>query len=172
MQILKSKRSMLILVTLASIIALGVTTALAQEMVRVEFKAFAVTTKMEKFKVDGTEGHFVTLAESKGVTSDGKFTRYFTSRSDLIKGNGTISGYGKYVDIKDGDAYFAKYQGTAYTTKSPEGKLKIIFTGTYSYTKGTGKFTNIQGSGTFKGGFLGKGIISVDVEGQYIIKKK
>jgi len=172
MQILKSKKSMLILVTLASIIAFGVTTALAQEMVKVKFKAYAVTTKMEELQVDGTEGHFVTLAESKGVTSDGKFTRYFTSRSDLIKGNGTISGYGKYVDIKDGDAYCCKYEGTAYTTNSPEGKLKITFTGIYSYTKGTGKFANIQGSGTFAGGFLGKGIIFVDVEGQYHIKKK
>jgi hypothetical protein len=171
MQIFKSKRSMLILVTLASIIAFGVTTALAQEKVKVKFKAFAVVTKKEKLKVDDTEGHFVSLYESKGVTSDGKFVRYFTSRSDLIKGNGTLSGYGKYVDIKDGDYYFSKYQGPAIATKSPEGKLKITFKGTYSYINGTGKFENIQGGGTFKGESIGKGIIFVDVEGEYVIKK-
>ena len=171
MQILKSKRSMLILVTLASIIAIGVTTALAQEKVKVKFRAYAVTTKMEKFKVDDTEGHFVTLSESKGVTSDGKFTRYFTSRSDLIKGNGPHDGYGKYVDVKDGDFYCVKWQGMVSTTKSPEGKLNITFKGTYSYTKGTGKFENIQGGGTFKGNFIGKGIYTVDSEGEYVIKK-
>ena len=171
MQILKSKRSMLILVTLALIIAFGVTTASAQDKVKVKFRAYAVTTKMERFEVGDTEGHFVTLSESKGVTSDGKFTRYFTSRSDLIKGNGTLSGYGKYVDLKDGDYYFSKYQGPATATKSPEGKLKITFKGTYIFIKGTGKFENIQGGGTYKGGFLGKGIIFVDVEGEYVIKK-
>jgi len=171
MQIFKSRRVVLLFVTLASILAFGVTTSLAQEKVKVKFKAFSVVTKMEKFKIDDTEGHFVTINENRGVTSDGKFTRYFTSKSDLIKGNGSLSGYGKYVEIKDGDAYFVKFQGPVSTTKSPEGKLKISFKGTYSYTKGTGKFENIQGGGTFTGRYIGKGILSVDVEGESFIKK-
>jgi len=144
---------------------------LAQEKVKVKFRAFAVVTKMERFELDDTEGHVVSILENKGVTSDGKFVRYFTSRSDLIKGNGTLSGYGKYVEVKDGDAMFLKYDGTVSTTKSPEGKLKITFKGNYSYTKGTGKYENIQGGGTFSGGYIGQGIMSVDVEGEYFIKK-
>ena len=57
------------------------------------------------------------------------------------------------------------------TKKSPEGKPIKTVKGSYTYTKGTGKFENIQGGGTYKGGFLGKGIVFVDVEGEYVIKK-
>ena len=171
MQLLKSKRLMLLFITIVSIFAFGVTTSFAQEKVKVKTKAFAVMTKSEKFKVDDIAGHSVTIAENKGVTSDGKFVRYFTGKSDLIKGNGPHDGYGKYVDVKDGDFYYCKYQGMVSTTKSPEGKLKITFKGTYSYIKGTGKFEHIQGGGTYKGRFIGKGIISVDAEGEYFIKK-
>jgi hypothetical protein len=167
----KSRKFMFLFVTMASVLAFCVTPSLAQEKVKVKFRAFAVVTKMERFEVDDTEGHVVSILENKGVTSDGKFVRYFTSRSDLIKGNGTLSGYGKYVEVKDGEAYFVKYDGTVSTTKSPEGKLKITFKGTYSYTKGTGKYENIQGGGTFSGGYIGNGILSVDVEGEYFIKK-
>jgi hypothetical protein len=156
---------------MASVLAFCATQSLAQEKVKVKFRAFAVVTKMERFELDDTEGHVVSILENKGVTSDGKFVRYFTSRSDLIKGNGTLSGYGKYVEVKDGDAMFLKYDGTVSTTKSPEGKLKITFKGNYSYTKGTGKYENIQGGGTFSGGYIGQGIMSVEVEGEYFIKK-
>jgi hypothetical protein len=156
---------------MALVLAFCATQSLAQEKVKVKFRAFAVVTKMERFELDDTEGHVVSILENKGVTSDGKFVRYFTSRSDLIKGNGTLSGYGKYVEVKDGDAMFLKYDGTVSTTKSPEGKLKITFKGNYSYTKGTGKYENIQGGGTFSGGYIGQGIMSVDVEGEYFIKK-
>jgi hypothetical protein len=156
---------------MASVLAFCATQSLAQEKVKVKFRAFAVVTKMERFELDDTEGHVVSILENKGVTSDGKFVRYFTSRSDLIKGNGTLSGYGKYVEVKDGDAMFLKYDGTVSTTKSPEGRLKITFKGNYSYTKGTGKYENIQGGGTFSGGYIGQGIMSVDVEGEYFIKK-
>ena len=171
MQTSKARKFMLLFVTMASVLAFCATASLAQGKVKVKFRAFAVVTKMEKLEVDDTKGHVVGITENKGVTSDGKFVRYFTSRSDLIKGNGTLSGYGKYVEVKDGDAYFVKFDGTANTTKSPEGKLKITFKGTYSYTKGTGKYENIQGGGTFSGGYIGKGIMFVDVEGEYSIRK-
>jgi hypothetical protein len=169
MQIFKS-RSMLILVTLASIFAFGVTTALAQEKVKVKRKAFGVKIKSERIQVDDTEGHYLTLSEWKGVTSDGEFTRYGTSIGDLTKGNGPYNGYMKNVD-KAGDTYISKYQGMIATTKSPEGKPIVTFKGTYSYIKGTGKFENIQGGGTFKGNFIGKGIYATDSEGEYVIKK-
>ena len=171
MQLLKSKRLMLLLVTFASIFVFGLTTSLAQEKVKVKSKAYAAITKSEKFKVDDTEGHFVILAENKGVTSDGKLVRYFTTKSDLIKGNGTHEGYGKYVDVNDGDFYFVKFEGKVITTKSPEGKFKTTFNGTYSYTTGTGKWANIEGGGTYMGGMLGKGIFYVEGDGEYVIKK-
>ena len=170
MQLLKSKRLMFLFIALVSVLAFSITTSLAQEKVKVKRKAFGVLIKSERFKVDDTEGHYMTVSEWKGVTSDGEFTRYATSTGDLIKGNGPFNGYMKNVD-KAGDTYITKYQGMLTTTKSPEGKPIATIKGTYSYIKGTGKFENIQGGGTYKGRFIGKGIISVDVEGEYFIKK-
>ena len=171
MQTSKSRKLMLLFVTMASILALCATASLAQEKVEVKMRAYAVVTEMERFEVGDTEGHFISILQNKGVSSDGKFVRYFTTRSDLIKGNGTLSGYGQYVEVKDGDAIFLKFDGSVSTIKSPEGKLKITFKGPYSYTKGTGKYENIQGGGTFSGGYIGEGIMYVDVEGEYSIKK-
>jgi len=156
---------------MASVLALCATASLAQEKVEVKMRSYAVVTEMERFEVGDTEGHFISILQNKGVSSDGKFVRYFTTRSDLIKGNGTLSGYGQYVEVKDGDAIFLKFDGSVSTIKSPEGKLKITFKGPYSYTKGTGKYENLQGGGTFSGGYIGKGIMYVDVEGEYSIKK-
>jgi len=171
MQTSKSRKFMLLFVTMASVLALCATASLAQEKVEVKMRAYAVVTEMERFEVGDTEGHFISILQNKGVSSDGKFVRYFTTRSDLIKGNGTLSGYGQYVEVKDGDAIFLKFDGSVSTIKSPEGKLKITFKGPYSYTKGTGKYENLQGGGTFSGGYIGKGIMYVDVEGEYSIKK-
>ena len=110
MQILKSKRSMLILVTLASIIAIGVTTALAQEMVKVNFKKFIVITKYESTEVGDTEGHFLNQYEAKDISSDGRFITYKGGQGDYIKGTGHQKGYNKVID-REGGTYFSKFEG-------------------------------------------------------------
>ena len=98
MQILKSKRSMLILVTLASIIAFGVTSASAQDKVKVKYKKFIVITKYESSKVEDTEDHFLMQYEAKDISSDGRFITYKKAQGDYIKGTGSHSGYNKVVD--------------------------------------------------------------------------
>ena len=41
---------------------------------------------------------------------------------------------------------------------SPEGRPNVKFGGTWSFIKGTGKWENVQGEGTYKGMFIGPGI--------------
>ncbi len=172
MQLLKSKKLMLLLITLAAIFAFGVTTSLAQEKVKTKRKDYGVIVKYETFKVDDFEGHAVNMYESRGVgvASTGESSWISKGQSDLTKGNGTHQGYYKSTD-KDGDAFFSKWQGKVSTTQSPEGKPIMKWEGTYSYVKGTGKWENIQGGGTYKGGFVARGIYVNYVEGEYIIKK-
>ncbi len=170
MQIYKSKRSRLLLITLASIIALGVTSASAQDKIKVKFKKFVVITKYERTEVGDTEGHFLMQYEAKDISSDGRFITYKKAQSDYIKGTGPHSGYNKVVD-RDGGTYFSKFEGMTTTKKSPEGKPIKTIKGTYTYTKGTEKYVGIQGGGTYNGIVIGKGIISIDVEGEYFIKK-
>ena len=171
MQIFKSKL-LLTLTTLAFILTLSVTTSMAQEKVKITSKYTGVFTKTEQIKPDDTEGHTLNLYEAKGAGtgSNGGFTFVNQGMSDLVKGNGTHHGYYKATD-KDGHFYYTKWQGQVTTTKSPEGKPIVKFGGTWSFTRGTGKWENTQGGGTYKGWFIGPGIYTVITEGECSNKK-
>ena len=171
MQIFKSKL-LLILTTLAFILAFSVTTSTAQEKVKINSKYTGVFTKMDRMKIDDTEGHTLNSYEAKGagMGSAGGFTFFNQGVSDLVKGNGTHHGYSKATD-KDGHVMFTNWQGKVTTTKSPEGRPIVKFGGTWSFTRGTGKWENVQGGGTYKGWFIGQGIFTNITEGEYFIKK-
>ena len=171
MQIFKSKL-LLILITLAFILAFSVTTSTAQEKVKINSKYTGVFTKMEQMKIDDTEGHTMSFYEAKGagMGSAGGFTFFNQGVSDLVKGNGTQSGYYKATD-KDGHVYFSKWQGKVTTTMSSEGRPNVQFGGTWSFIKGTGKWENVEGEGTYKGMFIGSDIFTNTTEGEYFIKK-
>ena len=160
----------MLLITLASIFVFGVMTASAQDKVKVKSKKFIVITKLEVTEVGDTEGHNLLQYEAKDISSDGRFIYYKAAQADYIKGVGPHKGYNKVVD-REGGTFFTKYEGMTFTEKSPKGKPIKKVKGTYTYTKGTGKYEGIQGGGTYHGTMIGKGILSVDVEGEYFIKK-
>ena len=64
-----------------------------------------------------------------------------------------------------------KAEGKTTTILSPEGKPITTFEGIISFIKGTGKYKNIQGSGTYKGKLVSSVIIVNEWEGEYFIKK-
>ena len=170
MRIIKSKRLMLLVISLASIFALGVTTSLAQEKTKIAGKRYGVHTKREVIKLDDTKGHVLVLSESKGI--DVATGAQFVSGTfgDYVKGNGPHWGHGKAI-YPDGSVVFSTMKMKVTTTLSPEGKPITTFEGTFSLTKGTGKYENIQGGGTVKGKIIGPGIYTYDYEGEYSIKK-
>ena len=167
MEIYKSR---LLLIVLASIIAFGVTTASAQDKVKVKLTKFIVITKWEQKEVGDVKDHFLVHYEAKDISSDGRFIYYKSAQGDYVKGVGPHRGYNEVVD-REGGTFFNKYEGMTTNEKSPEGKSIKRVKGTYTYTKGTGKYEGIQGGGTYYGTVIGKGIISMDVEGEYVIKK-
>ena len=170
MQIFKSKRSRLLLIILALIIVFDVTTASAQDKVKVKFKKFIVVTKYEITKVPDTEGHVLLQYEAKDISSDGRFITYKIGQADYIKGAGPHKGYNEIVD-REGGTFFSKFEGKSTFKESPEGKPIKTVKGTFTYIKGTGKYEGIQGGGNYQGVMIGKGIFSIDLEGEYIIKK-
>jgi len=170
MQINKSKISRLLLITLTSIFAFGVTIASAQDKVKVKIKKFIIITKWEQKEVGDVEDHFLVQYEAKDISTDGRFIYYKSAQADYVKGVGSHRGYNEVVD-REGGTFFNKYEGMTTIEKSPEGKPIKTIKGTYTYIKGTGKYEGIQGGGTYKGMMIGKGILSVDVEGEYVIKK-
>ena len=176
MRMITTKRALPLLIGLALVFAFAVTTSVAQEATKIAGTMKATYTKQDTINVGDIEGHKLALAESKGntvCTSKHKFmdgaqvTNMFTS--DLVKGNGPHKGYMEFV--KNGDVAFAQWKGNVTTTLSAEGSPITTFKGTYTYTKGTGRFENIQGNGTYKGEFISKTEYIVEWEGEYWIKK-
>lgn len=136
---------------------------------------FAFTTQ-KTINVGDTEDHIISLSAYEGFnvsTGKNKFMdgaqNVGMGFSDLFKGNGPDQGYGNFS--LNGDVIFWKYQGKFTTILSPEGKPVTTFEGAWTYTKGTGKYENIQGSGTFKGKFSSRTIFIADWEGEYFIEK-
>jgi hypothetical protein len=169
MQVLKSKRLMLLIISLAMIFALGLTSSLAQEKTKFAGKRYGVMTKTEVIKLDDTEGHMLILSESKGIDVANGEQFVSSGFADFVKGNGPQWGYSKTI-TPDG-VTFSTSKMKVTTTLSPQGKPIATFEGTFSFTRGTGKYENIQGGGTFKGKMLGPDIYMFDWEGEYSIKK-
>jgi len=176
MQIIKLKTAMGLFTSLALIFALGVTTSTAQQKTKVSGKMTVAYTKQERIDVGDVEGHLISLSESEGINVSTGKPEFMNgaqvvnlSFADLVKGNGPQQGYVK--NTKKGDTAIAKWEGKITTTLSAEGTPITTFEGTFSWIKGTGQFENIQGNGTYKGGFISKTIYTVDWEGEYSIKK-
>jgi hypothetical protein len=169
MQIIKS-HLLLMLTALALVLVFGVTTSTAQETIKMTTKYYGVFTKMEQMNLDDTEGHTMSFYESKGAGtgSTEDFTFWSPGASDLIKGNGPHHGYFKATD-KNGDVYFNKWQGKVTTTMSPQGTPMVKYEGTWSFIRGTGRWENAQGGGTYKGWFIGEGIYVNTTEGELTI---
>ena len=176
MQMLTSKRSMALFISLALIFALGVTTSIAQQKTKIAGKMTCASIKSERINVGDTEGHILLLSEYEGANvSTGKHKFMDGAQvvgmtfGDLVKGNGPHQGYIKMS--LNGDAVFSKYEGKTTTTLSPEGTPIMTFEGTFSYIKGTGQFENIQGGGIYKGRYISRTIWVAKWEGEYSIKK-
>ena len=176
MRILTSKLSKVLFINLVLIFALGVTTSIAQQKIKVAGKHTLAYTTQNTINVGDTEGHIISLYEYEGTnvsTGKEKFMDgaqvFGLGFADIVMGNGPFQGYGKMST--NGDVIFWKEQGKTATTLSPKGKPVDTFEGSFTFTKGTGKYENIQGSGTFKGKFISRTIWIAEWEGEYFIKK-
>jgi len=172
MQILTSKRSMALLISLTLIFILGVVPSIAREKTKIKGEMTVAYVRQESIDIGDTEGHIISLGKSEGTnfsTGKHKFMDgaqvVNMSFGDLVKGTGPHQGYLKLTE--EGDAVFCNWEGKV-TTK---GTSLPTFKGTFSYIGGTGKFEGIQGDGTYKGKFISKMIYTVEWEGEYSIKK-
>jgi hypothetical protein len=154
-------KSMAFLACIALLIALGVTSTSAQEATKVSGKITAAYTNQDSIAVGDITGHILSLSTSEGKnvnTGEHAFMDgaqiVVVSYGDLILGNGVHHGYIEFT--KNDDAIYAKWEGKVTTVQATGGAPVTSFEGTLTYTKGTGKFRNIKGSGTYKGEFISK----------------
>jgi len=176
MQILTFKRSMVVYVSFVILFAFGMTTSIAQQKTKVAGEHTFAYTKQNTINVGDIEGHIVMLNEFEGINVSTGKNKFMDGAQDvamgfydLVMGNGSHQGYGKMS--LNGDVVFWKHQGKAATTLSPEGKPVTTFEGTFTFTKGAGKYEKIQGSGSFNGKLISSTIFIIEWEGEYFIKK-
>jgi hypothetical protein len=166
MKLIKCKRSILILISLALIFALGVMTSIAQEkQIRdflkgkvttpgaqataetLSFKGLNHVTKVEMVPIADVEGHAITLTLREGVVvfENGELAwSKNTFIRDLINGAGTGDAYFTYTFL-DGSSITARMKGTLNAT--PQGVTSgTKWTGDIIH--GTGKFQGIKGTFT------------------------
>ncbi|HEY8852391.1 MAG TPA: hypothetical protein VIM36_09440 [Gemmatimonadaceae bacterium] len=101
-----------------------------------------------------------TIAGSKaGRTVD-------ASIADITGSTGRAHGFSSSV-FDNGDSTFVRFEGTSQGKKDGSSTDK----GTWRYVRGTGRFTGISGSGTFKGEGAADGSSWADVSGHYSLGK-
>jgi hypothetical protein len=164
---------MIVLVGLC-VLAFGMTSAFAQDMMKIAGKMEATYVKHEPMEVGDTDEHMMILGRSEGTnTSTGEHMfmdgaqLVNVSFADLVKGNGPHDGYIRFT--KGEDAVYAKWQGTVTTMMSDEGTPMMSFEGTFTYTGGMGQYMGIKGSGTYKGHFTSETDYVTEWEGEYAL---
>ena len=88
------------------------------------------------------------------------------SVGDMTGGSGRSHGYSSSV-FDNGDSTFVRFEGASQMKKDRSGTIK----GTWRYVRGTGKFTGISGSGTYKGEAAADGSAWADIAGHYSLAK-
>jgi hypothetical protein len=88
------------------------------------------------------------------------------SVGDMTGASGRSHGYSSSV-FDNGDSTFVRFEGTSQMKKDRSGAIS----GTWKYVRGTGKFTGISGSGTYKGEAASDGGAWADVTGHYSLGK-
>jgi hypothetical protein len=145
--------------------------AVAAERGKITFRIVNYVTTVHTLKVPDVEGHANVLFEAKGITFYEKWGPALISQIvsfDLIKGVGTYQGY-SHTTFPDGSTTTAKFEGKSTATAAGLVTGIAASEGTWTFTKGTGKFEGIQGRGTFKTYTLGPGQYYADNEGEYIL---
>ncbi len=171
------RRSLTVLfVSLVMALALSATTLSAQQTTSISGKITAAYTHQDSIVVGDIMGHIMSLAASEGKNvNTGEHTFMDgaqvvnMSYSDLTRGNGVHQGH--IMFLKNGDTTYARWGGKVSTVLDSAGAPITSLEGVFSYTKGTGRFKNIKGNGSYKGKFISKTGYSVDWQSDYLIQK-
>ena len=139
----------LLVAALGVLLAVAMTgkSALAQE--KFGDKRVYHAHKMEVLQIDDVAGHELILAENHGYDVALGNVTITRAISDVIKGNGRMSGYATMTE-PDGDRVFYTFQGQVTTRPGGGGRPVTTIDGTWVVTGGTGKWDHRMARGTFK----------------------
>jgi hypothetical protein len=121
--------------------------------------------------VPDAAGHALMLGRVEGVNRSTGQTPYMDQGKvtslefgDLTQGNGPHQGY---ITFSSGpDSVISTWNGKVTTTLSPDKTPMTSFAGTWTKLRGTGRYQEITGQGTYKGRFISQSEYTVNWQGE------
>ena len=137
--------------TIGLIIAVFLLTPFSHAMAEtMKFRVVQSHSRVEIIKAGDVDGHIIGINDTPGLASLGTGEVAVTSQwgtFDYTKGAGIHRGYQR-MTFEDGSIIDTKYEGN--TKPDSEGKGSL-WEGTFLITQGTGKYSGIQGEGSYTG---------------------
>lgn len=163
------RKSILQSVTFALIFTLGMATTFAQQKYQIAGNQTLDQIDTKQGRLDDALGKTMLLMMFEGVNSNTGNTEFMDGAQVIgmvsSESDGTISPFQGYFRIeKEGDMVYLKIEGTTILSDmSVEASFSII--------NGTGRYENIRGAGTYKGGYMSENIVATEWAGEYWIEK-
>ncbi len=135
--------------------------AVAGEKVKIKASGTSINTKWHEIEVGDADGHVIAVFQNTQAwtndTNGEKMTAYSRGTMDLHKNTGqaTMEGY-SIMTYPSGDKRYASFEGKIVS----KGKWQ----GTFTDIDGTGKFKGCAGGGTWESESLGPGISQIVAE--------
>ncbi len=138
--------------------------------IEVAGKITAGNLEVNRYAVGDVANHHIALIKSEGVNKATDATGFMDGArvsnlilSDNTDGSGPFHGYLKL--LKNGESVCLEWTG--YMRIKPGEKNRLCFSGSFSFSKGTGRYENIYGVGIFEGEFTTENQYVVDWKGKY-----
>lgn len=140
-----------------------------------KWRTVSHTTKVEAIQVGDVPGHIIGVGEARGLAflENGEIASTWEKFTvDYVNGSGPHAAYG-LTTLEDGSSIVIKFQGT---TTADQAKKTSWFTGTFSFTQGSGRFAGIQGGGSYTGKrfepLTGGADLYIDFAGDYTVPSR
>lgn len=143
-----------------------------QERIEVAGKIKATNVEGDRYEVGDVANHHVALIKSQGVNNATDVNGFMDGAhvsnlilSDNTNGSGPFHGYLKFS--KNGESVCLEWTG--FVRFKSDEKNRLCFSGSFSFSKGTGRYENIYGVGIFEGKFTSENQYVVDWKGKYTL---
>lgn len=168
-------RTLALLISAALIFAFGASSLLAQEAFRVAGKWTTTQVKFDTTAVGDAGGHYLSVSRFAGLNASVGSTKFMDGAqvvnvafSDLINGIGLQRGYAMLTE--GGNIVSCKWEGHVTTVMGKDGPI-VSFEGTFTWSRGTGQYAGVQGTGTYRGHATSETTYDMEWSGEYTIAK-
>lgn len=146
-----------------------------QERIEVAGTITATNLKVDRYEVGDVTGHYVAIIKSEGINDAPDSNDFMDGAqvvnlimSDNTNGSGPFNGYLKFS--KNGASVCLEWTG--YMRTKPGEKNRLCFTGSFSFSNGTGMYENIYGVGIFEGEFISENQYVAEWKGRYSLNRE